>query len=282
METIKKKFLASTSKPIVVGDGLTFRILAHQGNFTSTLPFYIRSGEIITVDWGEGSIVKYSSGVISKQFNYLANDTYLDVVITSNMDDICASRQVDSRSYITELVSWGNKPLVNNLNFISGMFANESNLTKVAEDTNNVCSTLTDVRNMFSNCSELISVPKLDTSNCLYMGNMFRNNYKLEVVYSLDLSSVIDFSNTTRLFANPSNFGALKKLYINNLGKSSAELFRFEYCSDWDKESMLWTAEHSETLTTGTKYIYLDTTVGYDEAVTVWREKGYNVIGIMD
>ena len=281
MEIIKKKFLSNHSEPLPIGEGLIFKILAKAGDFTSTLPIYIRSGETITVNWGEGTVMKYSSGVINKSFNYLGN-TELLVQITTDKEDICIANQSSAYSYIKELVSWGDKPLVSNLSFLGGMFVNEPYLTNVAEDTNNVCSTLTDSRNMFSGCYELASVPQLDTSNCKFMSNMFHQNSKLEAVYGLDLSSVTDINSTTRLFASPATFNLLKKLYISNLGKSSADYFNLENCTTWDAESMLWTANHSETLTTGTKYIRLYTTNGYDEPVAVWREKGYNVIGIMD
>lgn len=280
MEIIKKKFLSNNSEPLPIGEGLIFKILAKAGDFTSTLPIYIRSGETITVNWG-GTVTQYNSGVISKSFNYLGN-TELLVQITTDKEDICIANQSSAYSYIKELVSWGDKPLVSNLSFLGGMFVNEPYLTNVTEDTNNVCSTLTDSRNMFSGCYELVSVPQLDTSNCKFMSNMFRQNSKLEAVYGLDLSSVTDINSTTRLFASPATFNLLKKLYISNLGKSSADYFNLENCTAWDVESMLWSANHSETLTTGTKYIRLYTTNGYDEPVTVWRNKGYNVIGIMD
>lgn len=281
METIKKKFFSNESVPLPIGEGLIFKILANAGDFTCTLPIYIRSGETVTVNWGEGTVRNYSSGVVNKSFNYLTNIS-LYVQITTNKEDLCVSNQTSAYSYISELVSWGNKPLVNNFNFLGGMFVNEPYLTNVAEDTNNVCSTLTDSRNMFSGCYDLISVPKLDTSNCKYMSNIFRNNYKLEAVYGLDLSSVTDITSTTRLFANPATFNLLKKLYITNIGKSSVDFFNLDNCTAWDVESMLWTAEHSVTLTTGTKYIYLYTVVGYDEPVSVWRDKGYTVYGIID
>ena len=251
MEIIKKKFLSNNSEPLPIGEGLIFKILAKAGEFTSTLPIYIRSGETITVNWGEGTVTNYNSGVISKSFNYLGNTEIL-VQITTDKEDICITNQSSAYSYIKELVSWGDKPLVNNLSFLGGMFVNEPYLTNVAGDTNNVCSTLTDVRNMFSGCYELISVPQLDTSNCKFMSNMFRQNSKLEAVYGLDLSSVTDINSTTRLFASPATFNLLKKVYITNLGKSTADYFNFENCTAWDIESTLWTANHSETLTTGT------------------------------
>ncbi len=251
MEIIKKKFLSNNSEPLPIGEGLIFKILAKAGDFTSTLPIYIRSGETITVNWG-GTVTQYSSGVISKSFNYLGN-TELLVQIATDKEDICIANQTSAYSYIKELVSWGDKPLVSNLSFLGGMFVNEPYLTNVAEDTNNVCSTLTDSRNMFSGCYELVSVPQLDTSNCKFMSNMFRQNSKLEAVYGLDLSSVTDINSTTRLFASPATFNLLKKLYISNLGKSSADYFNLENCTAWDVESMLWSANHSETLTTGTK-----------------------------
>lgn len=280
MEIIKKKFITKESEPSPIDEGLIFKIFAKSGNFTSSLPIYIRSGETITVDWN-GTIMKYNSGVINKSFSF-STDTELLVQITTDKEDICIVNQTSAYSYIKELVSWGDKPLVNNLSFLGGMFVNEPYLTNVAEDANNVCSTLTDSRNMFSGCYELVSVPKLDTSNCKFMSNMFRQNSKLEAVYGLDLSSVTDINSTTRLFASPATFNLLKKLYISNLGKSSVDYFNLENCTAWDVESMLWSANHSETLTTGTKYIRLHTTNGYVEPVTVWRNKGYNVIGIMD
>lgn len=281
METIKKKFITDQSAPLPIGEGLIFRIFAKAGSFLSYLPIYIRSGEIVTVNWGEGTIRNYSSGVISKEIN-MSIDTYLDVTISTNKEDICVTRQSSNRSYISEVVSWGDKQLINSTNFVNCIFNNESYLTNIAEDTNNVFSTFTDVREIFKDCHELVSVPKLDTSNCMYMADMFKNNHKLEAVYGLDLSSVQDLSSFKRIFGNPVTFNLLKKLYISNIGKSSAEYFDFSNCIVWDKESMLWTAEQSVALTTGTKYIYLYTTVGYDEPVAVWKSKGYTVNGIMN
>lgn len=57
MEIIKKKFISNKSEPLPIGEGLIFNILAKAGEFTSTLPIYIRSGETITVNWGEGTVM---------------------------------------------------------------------------------------------------------------------------------------------------------------------------------------------------------------------------------
>ena len=76
MELIKKKFISNDSSP-VIGEGIIFRIfVSFHTPISCKLPFFIRSGEVITVDWGEGTIEQYTNSVsnISKflKFNIKA------------------------------------------------------------------------------------------------------------------------------------------------------------------------------------------------------------------
>lgn len=285
MEIIKKKFISNDSSP-VIGEGIIFRIfVSFHTPISCKLPFFIRSGEVITVDWGEGTIEQYTNSVsnISK-FLKFNTDTYLDVTIKTNMNDIAVSRLNVGLSDVYEVINWGNKPIVSVQDSGFGLFEQEEKLVTIAEDTNNVLFTAnTDARFMFSGCTNLVSVPELDTSNCIYMNDMFVNTSNLQAVYGLDLSSVTDLQQITgTLFRG--YFPKLNKIYLTNLGKSPVTYFEFKDCTKWDAESMLYTAEHSFDLkanNVGTKTIQLYMMAGNEDAVDVWENKGYTVKGYM-
>ena len=285
MEIIKKKFISNDSSP-VIGEGIIFRIfVSFHTPISCKLPFFIRSGEVITVDWGDGTIEQYTNTVsnISK-FLKFNTDTYLDVTIKTNMNDIAVSRLNIGLSDVYEVINWGNKPIVSVQDSGFGLFEQEEKLVTIAEDRNNVLFTAnTDARFMFSGCTNLVSVPELDTSNCIYMNDMFVNTSNLQAVYGLDLSSVTDlFQTTGTLFRG--YFPKLNKIYLTNLGKSPVTYFEFKDCTNWDLESMLYTAEHSFDLKTnnaGTKTIQLYMMAGNEDAVDIWKNKGYTVKGYM-
>lgn len=285
MEIIKKKFISNDSSP-VIGEGIIFRIfVAFHTPISCKLPFFIRSGEVITVDWGEGTIEQYTNSVsnISKYLKF-NTDTYLDVTIKTNMNDIAVSRLNVGLSDVYEVISWGDKPIVSVQDSGFGLFEQEEKLVTIAEDRNNVLfSANTDARFMFSGCTNLVSVPELDTSNCIYMNDMFVNTSNLQTVYGLDLSSVTDLHQITgTLFRG--YFPKLNKIYLRNLGKSPVTYFEFKDCTKWDVESMLYTAEHSFDLKANnedTKTIQLYMMAGNEDAVDIWKSKGYTVKGYM-
>lgn len=285
MELIKKKFISNDSSP-VIGEGIIFRIfISFHTPISCKLPFFIRSGEVITVDWGEGTVEQYTNSVsnISKYLKF-NTDTYLDVTIKTNMDDIAVSRLNVGLSEVYEVINWGDKPIVSVQDSGFGLFEQEEKLVTIAEDTSNVLFTAnTDARFMFSGCTNLVSVPKLDTSSCIYMNDMFVNTSNLQAVYGLDLSSITDLQQITgTLFRG--YFPKLKKIYLTNLGKSPVTYFEFKDCTAWDAESMLWSAEHSFDLkadNAGTKTIQLYMMAGNEDAVDIWKNKGYTVKGYM-
>lgn len=286
MEIIKKKFISNDSSPIPIGEGIIFRIFVpFHSAVSSRLPFYVRSGEVITVDWGEGTVEQYTNSVtnITKNLDF-DTDTYLDVTITTNMNDIAVSRLNVGLSDVYEVVSWGDKPILSVQDSGFSLFEQEEKLITIAEDINNVLFTAnTDARFMFNACTNLVSVPKLDTSNCIYMKDMFVNVPNLQTVYGLDLSSVTDLQQITGILFR-GNCDKLSKIYLTNLGKSPTTYFEFKDCTKWDSESMLWTAEHSFDLVANgisKKTIQLYMMAGREDAVNVWKAKGYTVKGYM-
>ena len=162
MEIIKKKFISNDSSP-VIGEGIIFRIfVAFHTPISCKLPFFIRSGEVITVDWGEGTIEQYTNSAsnISKYLKF-NTDTYLDVTIKTNMNDIAVSRLNVGLSDVYEVINWGDKPIVSVQDSGFGLFEQEEKLVTIAEDRNNVLfSANTDARFMFSGCTNLVSVPE--------------------------------------------------------------------------------------------------------------------------
>ena len=135
MEIIKKKFISNDSSP-VIGEGIIFRIfVAFHTPISCKLPFFIRSGEVITVDWGEGTVEQYTNSVsnISKYLKF-STDTYLDVTIKTNMNDIAVSRLNVGLSDVYEVISWGDKPIVSVQDSGFGLFEQEEKLVTIAED----------------------------------------------------------------------------------------------------------------------------------------------------
>ena len=76
------------------------------------------------------------------------------------------------------------------------------------DDTENV----TAMNNMFSNCSNLTTIPLLNTSNVTTMHNMFFNCGKLTTVPALNVSNVIGMNNMFYYCTN------LKSILMTNIG----------------------------------------------------------------
>ena len=97
----------------------------------------------------------------------------------------------------------------------SYMFQYCSNLTTIPQlDTSNV----TDMSDMFSGCSNLTTVPQLDTSNVTDMNYMFYNCYTLTTVPQLDTSNVTDMQN---MFQYCSNLTTIPQLDTSNVADMS-------------------------------------------------------------
>lgn len=283
METIKKKFLASTSKPIVVGENIAFRILIQSGAKTYKLPIRLRDNEICTVDWGNGLIKNYLTGINIMEEITAEYDYYSTVIVATNLDTIQLSSQVNTIGNICELISWGKKPIVNEARNTTSIFADEIYFSNIADDEYSALSTISSTVGMFSGCTNLVAIPNLDTSNCTHMANMFSNNPNLTTVEGLDLSSVGDLRfDSYSIFGGNIYFSKLHTIKLKNLGKGkTSTIFDFRNCPIWSKESMLYTAENSFDLISNgsaTKTIKLYSLSGYEEPISIWKIKGYSVV----
>ena len=89
---------------------------------------------------------------------------------------------------VNDLISYNDTSNVTNM---SNMFYNCSSLTSIPQlDTRNA----TGMYDMFYNCSKLTSIPQLDTSNATGMAEMFYNCSSLTSISQLDTSKVIDIN----------------------------------------------------------------------------------------
>ena len=107
---------------------------------------------------------------------------------------------------------------------------------------------ITDMSNMFSNCSNLQTIPEIDTSNVTNMEQMFRYCYKLQTIPLLDTSNVtnmyamlsycselqtipeIDTSNVTNMEQMFGNSGNLQTIPPLNTSKVTNMYNMFGSC----------------------------------------------------
>ena len=105
----------------------------------------------------------------------------------------------------------------------SYMFQYCSNLTTIPQlDTSNV----TDMSDMFSGCSNLTTVPQLDTSNVTDMSGMFSGCSNLTTVPQLDTSNVTDMNY---MFYNCYTLTTVPQLDTSNVTDMQN---MFQYCSN--------------------------------------------------
>ena len=89
---------------------------------------------------------------------------------------------------------------------MSGMFSNCSNLTTIPQLGT---SSVTQMSNMFSGCSKLTTIPQLDTSSVTMMRYMFKDCSNLTTIPQLNTSSV---TYTSNMFSGCSNLTTIPKL----------------------------------------------------------------------
>ena len=111
-------------------------------------------------------------------------------------------------SRFTEVPEWAD---FNGITDMSRMFSDCTNLQTIPLiDTSNVSN----MDYMFNNCSSLQTIPLIDTSNVNNMSNMFNNCSSLQTIPLIDTSSV---SNMTYMFANCSNLQTIPKIDTSNV-----------------------------------------------------------------
>ena len=78
-------------------------------------------------------------------------------------------------------------------------------------------SSVTNMSNMFENCSNLIAIPLLNTNSTINMSHMFFNCDKLEIIPLLDTSNVTDMSYMFNSCTNLDNIPLLNTTKVNTM-----------------------------------------------------------------
>lgn len=111
-----------------------------------------------------------------------------------------------SGTSVNDLISYNDTENVTNM---ANMFSNCTNLTTIPQlNTSNVTSMF----GMFQNCSKLMTIPQLDTSNVTSMGSMFTSCKSLTTIPQM---------NTSKVETMNSMFNSCKELTIVKLDTSN-------------------------------------------------------------
>lgn len=104
------------------------------------------------------------------------------------------------------------------------LFYNNRNLIKIGEMLNT--GNITNMNSMFSKCSSLTSVPKMDTSNVKNMGSMFAFCEKLTYIPEMDTSKVTYMSEMFCLCRNITSIPLFDTSSVTNM------YYMFQGCSN--------------------------------------------------
>ena len=119
---------------------------------------------------------------------------------------------------VNDLISYNDTENVTDMRY---MFQDAQNILSIPElNTNSV----TDMNSIFSGCSNLTTIPQLDTSNVTNMSNMFYNCQKLTTIPLLDTSNV---TKMNYMFQSCSNLTTIPQLNTNKVTSMSC---MFTYC----------------------------------------------------
>ena len=121
---------------------------------------------------------------------------------------------------IDELISYNDTENVTNMN---SMFQNCSNLTTIPQLNT---SKVTNMYSIFDGCSKLTSIPQLDTSNVTNMNYMFINCSNLTTIPQLNTSKV---TNIISMFQNCSNLTTIPQLDTSKVINMAS---MFQNCSN--------------------------------------------------
>ena len=149
------------------------------------------------------SISITENGIYSKEDGY--NHIEVNVIPKINVKEAGLNF---SNSTFTEVPEWADFKGITDM---VSMFYNCSNLQTIPMiDTSNV----TDMFNIFSNCYNLQTIPMIDTSNVINMGFMFFSCTNLQTIPQIDTSKVTDardmfhYCNNLKTLPNNLNFGS--------------------------------------------------------------------------
>ena len=132
---------------------------------------------------------------------------------------------VDKNALLNRVDLYQNVPNFNtsNVTNMTNMFRNCTNLTSVPNyNTSNV----TNMCSIFYNCRNLTSVPNFDTRNVTYMYYMFWNCYNLTSVPNFDTSNVTSMSG---MFGNCTNLTTLPNFDTRNV---TDVVYMFQNCNN--------------------------------------------------
>lgn len=169
---------------------------------------------------------KLGTKSITQNGTYRATDDGLDGYSEVNVEtEKFSPRYVSFYNYQgTELDQELNNISFKNTDTCIYLFSNCSNLVSIPLiDISNIKIT----RSMFESCRNLKEIPKLDTSSMTTMTYMFYNCQKLKTIPELEASNVFIVSRPFSFCSSLENFGGLKNLGQAYLTTQNANYFNY-------------------------------------------------------
>jgi surface protein len=209
-------------------------------NETITLPLFNGGTYNFVVDWGDGNIETITS-YLNNSHEYAVAGDYT-ITIDGIIEGWNFNLINESRNKIIEITQWGVLKLGYN---IGGYFAGCSNLVLTIVTDTIILDGITDLGNMFGECTSLTTVNNMnnwDVSNVTNMGAMFQGSSSFDQdISGWNVSNVI---NMNAMFLNAQLFNQDIGNWIVSGVTDMSFMFNNSYdfnqdISDWDVSNVV-------------------------------------------
>lgn len=233
MPTVRVSQMMIGAVAAPAGGAFIFTVATTGADETFTLPLEAAGSYAFSVDWGDsGSDNINAWDAAAKTHTYASAGTY-EISITGTLYGFRFNNTGD-KTKIYELKSWGAVRLGNS----DGYFQGCSNLTITATDILDLTGTTT-FKDIFYNCSSLITVPSMNNWNVSTITSMYAAFYNAPL-FNQNISSwnVSSVTTMAMMFSNASAFN--QNIGGWNISNVDSAYDMFSYTSAFNQDIGSW------------------------------------------